>query len=177
MLTVTKLARECGLSRSTVLYYESVGLLKAPARSAGGYRCYDAKSQARLRLISVYRKAGLRLADIREILDRPATGASGVLTRRLAELDAEIERLRDHQQAIFRLLKGKTHIGRQKVINKEKWISIMKGAGFSPADMNRWHSEFEAQAPSEHQEFLQFLNIPAEEIRGIREESRKGAPR
>ncbi len=30
-LTVTQLARACGLSRTTVLYYESAGLLK-PAR-------------------------------------------------------------------------------------------------------------------------------------------------
>jgi MerR family transcriptional regulator, thiopeptide resistance regulator len=177
MLTVTKLARTCGLSRSTLLYYESAGLLQKPARTAAGYRRYDAKSEARLRQICVYRKAGLRLADIREILDRPQTGASAVLTRRLAELDGEIDRLRDHQRAIFRLLKGKTQIGRQKVINKENWISIMKAAGFSPADMNRWHSEFEALAPNEHQEFLQFLHIPAQEIQGIRKESRKGASR
>lgn len=175
MMTVTRLARKCGLSRSTLLYYESVGLLKAPARTAGGYRSFDSKSEARLRQICVYRKAGLRLADIREILDRPQTGACGVLTRRLAELDTEIERLRDHQQAIFRLLNGKIPIGRQRVINKEKWVTIMKAAGFSGEDMDRWHSEFEALAPEEHQEFLQFLHIPADEIQVIRQESRKGA--
>lgn len=28
MLTVSKLARRCGLSRSTLLYYESIGLLR-----------------------------------------------------------------------------------------------------------------------------------------------------
>ncbi len=177
MLTVTKLARQCGLSRSTLLYYEAVGLLKPPARTAGGYRTFDAKSEARLRQICVYRNAGLRLADIREILDRPQTSASAVLTRRLAELDAEVERLRDHQRAIFRLLKAKTPIGRQKVIDKEKWVSIMKAAGFSKDAMHRWHSEFEALAPNEHQEFLEFLHIPGEEIKKIREESRKGVPR
>lgn len=174
-MTVTKLARECGLSRSAVLYYESAGLLKAPARTAGHYRSYDATSVARLKQICVYRKAGLRLADIREILGRPATSASSVLTRRLAEIDAEVDRLRDHQRAIFRLLNGKTHIGRHKVISKEKWVAIMKSAGFSPDDMERWHAEFEAQAPNEHQEFLQFLNIPPDEIRRIREASRTHA--
>ena len=61
------------------------------------------------------------------------------------------------------------------MINKEKWVSVMKAAGFSNADMNRWHSEFEALAPEEHQEFLQFLHIPADEIKVIRQESRKGA--
>jgi len=35
-LTITKLARACGLSRTTVLYYESLGLVKGTvyARSA-----------------------------------------------------------------------------------------------------------------------------------------------
>jgi DNA-binding transcriptional MerR regulator len=169
------LARECGLSRSAVLYYESVGLLKVPSRTASGYRKYDSASVARLKQICVYRKAGLRLADIGQILQRPATDASAVLSRRLVEIDAEVDRLRDHQRAIFRLLKGKTNIGRQKVINKEKWISIMKAAGFSKDDMHRWHAEFETQAPNEHQEFLQYLNIPPDEIQRIREASRTHA--
>jgi hypothetical protein len=60
------------------------------------------------------------------------------------------------------------------MVTKEKWISIMKAAGFTETDMNRWHAEFEKSAPEEHQEFLEFLHIPAEEIRSIREWSRKG---
>jgi len=37
--------------------------------------------------------------------------------------------------------------------------------------MWRWHAEFEKTAPLEHQEFLEFLHIPAAEIRAIRERS------
>ena len=40
-------------------------------------------------------------------------------------------------------------------------------------DMRRWHREFERTAPDDHQEFLQYLHIPEEEIRSIREWSRK----
>jgi hypothetical protein len=40
--------------------------------------------------------------------------------------------------------------------------------------MHRWHREFEKSAPDEHQEFLEFLHIPAEEIKSIREWSRSG---
>lgn len=61
------------------------------------------------------------------------------------------------------------------MITKEKWISIMKAAGFSQEDMNRWHSEFEKMAPEEHQEFLEFLHIPAGEIDTIRQWSREAA--
>ena len=58
------------------------------------------------------------------------------------------------------------------MITKEKWVAIMRAAGFSEEDMRRWHQEFEKAAPSEHQEFLEFLRIPAEEIVKIRQFSR-----
>jgi DNA-binding transcriptional MerR regulator len=173
MLTVSKLAQDCGLSRSTVLYYESIGLLKAPLRTAGNYRNYGGRELARLRQICLYRNAGLSLADIREVLDSSDSGASSVLKRRLVELDGEIERLRDHQRAILRLLKVKILLRRNQLITKEKWVNVMKAAGFTDADMHRWHAEFEKSAPQEHEEFLTFLHIPSDEIRSIREWSRK----
>lgn len=41
MWTVSKLASRAGLSRTALLYYESIGLMRAPARSQGNYRFYD----------------------------------------------------------------------------------------------------------------------------------------
>jgi hypothetical protein len=41
--------------------------------------------------------------------------------------------------------------------------------------MHRLHTEFESNAPNEHQEFLEFLHIPEAEIRYIREWSRTKA--
>lgn len=172
-MTVTRLARQCGLSRSTVLYYESIGLLKPASRSDGNYRQYGENDLARLRQICVYRDAGVALADIRAILDRPEGDAVSVLKRRLVELDAEISRLREHQVAILKLLRSENSFQRLKMVTKDKWVSIMKAAGFAEADMARWHAEFEKSAPQEHQEFLEFLHIPADEIRSIREWSRK----
>jgi DNA-binding transcriptional MerR regulator len=175
MFTVTELARRCSLSRGTLLYYESIGLLKPPSRTAGNYRAYGEKDLQRLDRICVYRKAGLKLADIRDLLDRPGGGASDVLKRRLEEIDVEVERLREHQRAIFRLLRSKRPFGRNRVVTKEKWVSVMEAAGFTEAGMKRWHAEFERSAPGEHQEFLEFLHIPTEEIRKIRDWSKQNA--
>ena len=122
MLTVTRLARRCGLSRSTLLYYESIGLLKPAVRSDGNYRCYGEKDAVRLEKICAYRNAGLKLEDIRALLDGKASDAGGVLERRFLELNGEIERLRGHQRAIARLLR---HQGRMKMISKQKWVSII----------------------------------------------------
>ncbi len=174
MLTVSKLARRCGLSRSALLYYEAIGLMRPAARSGGNYRCYGDKDLQRLQQICLYRDAGLKLADIRSILDRPGGDASSVLKRRLLELDTEIQTLREHQRTILTLLQHKD-FRRTKVITKDKWVAIMKGCGFTQDQMHRWHEEFERAAPAEHQEFLEFLHINADEIKQIRDWSRKGA--
>ena len=174
MLTVSKLARCCGLSRGTLLYYESIGLLKAVSRSAAGYRRYGEKDLRRLRQICVYREAGLKLEDIRALLERPEDDASSVLKRRLVEINTEIETRRSHQRAILKLLRNYDFCEGTDMNTKEKWISIMKAAGFSETDMTRWHVEFERSAPEEHQEFLEFLHIGKEEITSIREWAKKG---
>src|SRR4051795_8847878 len=170
-LTVTFLARACGLSRGTVLYYESLGLLKPVRRSAGNYRLYGERDLERLRQVCLYRNAGLKL-DIRSILDRPHGDAASVLQRRLVELGGEIERLREHQRAIARLLGGANRLRRMRMVTKEKWVEVMRSAGFTDEQMRRWHMEFEKSAPEEHQEFLEFLHIPANEVVRIREWSK-----
>jgi DNA-binding transcriptional MerR regulator len=175
MWTVSKLAARCGLSRGTLLYYESIGLLKPPARSSGNYRTYGERDLRHLQQICVYRHAGLTLDDIRAIITQPVhreSDAAAVLKRRLAALDGEIEMRRAHQRAILKLLKNDL-IGRKKTMTKEKWVSVMKASGMTEADMHRWHAEFEKAAPDEHQEFLEFLHIPAQEIRTIRDSSRR----
>lgn len=175
MLTVTKLARRFHLSRGTLLYYESIGLLQPAGRTAGNYRAYGDKHLERLRQICEYRAAGLTLDDIRALLRKPDNDAASVLKRRLSALNGEIERLREHQRAILRLLQVKNSIWRTEMITKEKWTSIMRASGFSEDDMHRWHAEFERMAPDEHREFLQFLHIPEDEISSIREWSRGAA--
>lgn len=173
MLTVTQLARLCGLSRTTLLYYESIGLLPPASRSEANYRRYSNKDVERLRTICAYKDAGLRLSDIQQILDEESNEATAVLKRRLVELDGEIEKLREHQNAILVLLKAGDGEWRTLEMTKEKWVSIMHAAGFKEDDMRRWHKQFEQQAPEEHREFLEYLKIPVEEIDKIRAWSRE----
>jgi len=176
MLSVTQLARACSLSQTTVLYYESLGLLPAPPRSKGNYRQFGDRHLSCLRQICSYRSAGLKLADIRTLLGEPKRAeATSVLKRRLAEIGVEIERLKEHQRAILRLLEHRTTFVRRRDMNKEKWIAIMKAAGFAEDDMRKWHKEFERAAPEDHQEFLEYLKIPKTEIAQIRAWSREAA--
>ena len=97
------------------------------------------------------------------------TDASAVLRRRLVEIEQEVDRLRAHQASILQLLREDHDIWRSNMVTKEKWVEVMRKAGFSEEDMHRWHREFERSAPDEHQEFLEFLHVPDSEIRAIRE--------
>jgi DNA-binding transcriptional MerR regulator len=167
-LSVTQLARSCNLARSTVLYYERIGLLKTPRRTAARYRVYGERDAERLRRICTYRDAGLALPDIRRILDGPHNDAAEVLRRRLGELSGEIERMREHQRAIARLMLTTNQFRRIPMVTKEKFTAVLRAAGFSDEDMRRLHTEFEKSAPGEHQEFLEFLHIQPAEIQAIR---------
>jgi DNA-binding transcriptional MerR regulator len=49
---ISELADRVGVAPSTVRYYERVGLLALPSRTASGYRDYDETDAARLLFIS-----------------------------------------------------------------------------------------------------------------------------
>jgi DNA-binding transcriptional MerR regulator len=109
-LTVSALADQVGLSADTVRYYERVGLLPQPARSAAGYRLYDQDAVGRLRLIKGAQRAGLRLREIGELLQVadqglcPCGHTETLLRDRLAEVRAELDRLRALETELTRLL-------------------------------------------------------------------------
>ncbi len=171
MYTVTQLARRCGLSRTALLYYDSIGLLKPSARGRTRYRQYSAQDLERLRQICLYRDMGVALEDIGRILDGPDSELRARLESRLKEANDEIGRLRAHQHAILKLLRNPEVSARAGLITKEAWKSMLAAAGFTHDEMQAFHAEFERSAPEEHQRFLEFLRIPEEEIAGIRRES------
>ena len=175
MTTISTLARQFGLSRTTLLYYDRLDLLKPFRRSRSGYRLYSSAEANRLEQICFYRKMGIPLREMKELLDNPGANApSGILQRRLRVLDREIADLRKQQRSICELLKQKPLQKGEPMVNKERWVEIMGAAGFKEADMRNWHIQFEKMEPQAHQEFLESLKIPEDEIAEIREWSRKG---
>ena len=98
-LTVAALAAAVGVGRDTIRYYEKVGLLPRPPRTSGDHRRYPPAEVDRLRFIQGCQRLGLRLDDIRNLLEVRDTGrcacepAEALLGTRLTELDAELARL------------------------------------------------------------------------------------
>ena len=69
MITIGKLSAATGVNVETIRYYEQIGLLPAPARSAGNYRTYEGAHLRRLSFIRRARDLGFSLDQVRELLD------------------------------------------------------------------------------------------------------------
>lgn len=172
-MTISQLARKHGLSRSTLLYYDRIGLLRPCGRLGNSYRHYDADNEKRLRQVRLYRQTGLPLAEIRRILERPKKDLAAALERQLYEVLTQMETLRSRQRVIVELLKHRRLLEQVRNMDREKWVRLLRASGFTDEDLGRWHRDFERTDPPYHQRFLEFLGIPAGEIRAIREHSRQ----
>lgn len=173
MITVRKLAEKFGLSRTTLLYYDRIKLLRPTTRSKSGYRLYGDERIAQLRLICTYKNAGLTLKEIRELMAEPDKPDEGILRNRIIELDKEISNLRIQQRALVDLLRSIGDIDTAGSIDKDTWVEILRSSGMDRKDMQRWHAEFERNAPEAHHSFLRWLGIPEEEALEIRASSKK----
>ncbi len=171
MYTIGQLAKRFQLSRSTLLYYDTIGLLPASSRSAGGYRLYCQQAVQRMQQIQLYRQAGLPLESIRTLLTCGTDTPTAVLEGHLQQLNHEISRLRQQQQVMVRLLNSASAIKGSRTLNKQCWVEMLRAAGLDEAGMWKWHSEFEQYSPEAHQDFLESLGIDAQEIALIRQRS------
>ncbi len=98
------------MSADTVRYYERIGLLPQPERSATGYRLYTDDAVERLRLIKHAQRFGLRLEEVGELLQIrerglcPCGHTRTLLERRAADLDEQIAALSALREDIGNLL-------------------------------------------------------------------------
>ncbi|PRX64339.1 DNA-binding transcriptional MerR regulator [Nonomuraea fuscirosea] len=114
-MKIGDLARETGVSRRLLRYYEEQGLLR-PRRLPNGYREYTEADVAGVRHIRAMLAAGLPTAVIARLLDcvhdddgerMVPTGCPGMVTDLRHEqqrIAAEIDRLRTSQQALDTML-------------------------------------------------------------------------
>jgi len=109
-MSVAQLATRAGVRPDTIRYYERLGLLPAPPRTSGDHRRYPAESLDRLRFVQGAQRLGLRLREIKTLLDVRDTGscpcepAEQLLRRRMDELDAEMARLQALRADLARMV-------------------------------------------------------------------------
>ena len=99
-LAIGELGCLTGTKVETIRYYERIGLLAAPKRTAGNYRAYGPEHLKRLSFIRRSRDLGFSLDQVRALLDlsddrdRPCEAVDIIAKTHLAEVDRKIADLR-----------------------------------------------------------------------------------
>ena len=95
-LNIGALAKATGTKVETIRWYERVGLLAAPARTAGNYRTYGEAHLGRLSFIRRARDLGFSLDQIRTLLDlaedreRSCDAVDVIASEHLEDVDRKI---------------------------------------------------------------------------------------
>jgi MerR family mercuric resistance operon transcriptional regulator len=106
------LSRQSGVNVETIRYYERIGLLANPPRSAGGYRMYSAAHVGRLRFVRRARDLGLSIEEVRRLLslaDQKSKSCSKVrdlANHHLGDIRGRIADLRRMERVLSRLVEA-----------------------------------------------------------------------
>ena len=109
--TIGRLARETGCKVPTIRYYEQIGLLPEPGRSAGNQRIYDQRHLSRLAFIRHSRELGFSQAAIRQLLelsdhpDQPCAEVNQIAQAHLEEVNHRIARLESLKSELERMVR------------------------------------------------------------------------
>ena len=102
-LTIGQLAKATGVASKTIRYYEQIGVLPTPTRSAARYRQYDQSGVQRLRFIRRARSLGLPLREIKTLATALDGGRPGLRPRLLALVRQQLSAVQ-HQSDELQLL-------------------------------------------------------------------------
>ncbi len=114
MFSIGALSDETGVKVPTIRYYEEIGLIEAPARTAGNQRRYSRSDTQRLRFIRHARELGLSLEAIRDLIalsaspDRPCAEADLIVEQQLAALRERIAKLQRLERELARIAESCT---------------------------------------------------------------------
>lgn len=179
---VGDLCARSGLSRSALLYYDSIGLLAPSGRKPNNYRYYTEADLARLDRVLAYREAGVPLEAIKSLLSSPSGDpASDILRERLQAINESIRTLRAQRELTLHLLRAQATaensgdsrgaVGGDGPDGDGAFLEVLSRLGLTDAQRARLHRDFESIAPKGHERFLRFIGLGDEEIRAIRARS------
>jgi DNA-binding transcriptional MerR regulator len=124
-LAIGEIARRSGYAVQTLRYYEQIGLMPKPPRTAGGQRRYDETLLRRLLFIRHARDLGFDVEDIRSLLDlaakpnQPCASVDAIAKAHLKAIEDRIIRLTALRGELNRVLRAcaKGRIAECKVID------------------------------------------------------------
>ena len=123
------------MSAKTIRYYESIGLVAEPPRTASGYRTYGSEVVERLRFIREAQSTGLSLDEIASVLELKGAGerscghTADLVLRHLAEIDEQIERLRAARSTLAELAARASSLDPTTCTDPNRCQVIQAGSG------------------------------------------------
>jgi len=143
MYSISEVAARLDVARSTLLYYERIGLISPQRNPDNGYRRYSQQDLAQLFALKQLQRAGLSLKECQLCLQGALPNER--IRERLSALEREIRELHQAQSL----------------------LQAISGEGGS-AQSRAWHEEFEQRAPDAHFQWLReqgFSEMEALQIR------------
>lgn len=105
-LAIGDLGRQTGTKVNTIRFYENIGLLPRPIRTASGRRIYGEADVRRLAFIRHGRGLGFSVEEIRSLLaladepERDCAEAAAIARQHLLDIEARIARLKTLRDAL-----------------------------------------------------------------------------
>jgi MerR family transcriptional regulator, thiopeptide resistance regulator len=162
MYHIRQLAAKYGLTRTSLLHYDAIGLLSPLTRTEAGYRLYSEEDEKRLQNILLFRSMGISLDGIKKLLGHNESRLANALMIRLNELNQEIGNLRHQQENIINLFKEVTAFEQVLGLGNQDQIGRTLLNGIQPLE---WHEKFESMSPDLHREFLKLLDLVPDSIK------------
>ncbi|MCP4955119.1 MAG: MerR family transcriptional regulator [Photobacterium aquimaris] len=137
MYLISELAAKAGISRTTLLYYEKLGLIKG-LRLENGYRYYSDNDMQQLFLIQQLQSAGLTLKECQGCLD--AKLDKRVLRERLTQLDDDIAKKQQARELLLGLLGERSQRELHDSLNKNApsvYLNWLNKQGYSDKEALR----------------------------------------
>lgn len=109
-MKIGELSRATGTNIETIRYYERIGLLPEPDRTAANYRSYGDVHRARLSFVRHSRELGFTIEEIRSLLDladhpgRDCAEADRIATAHLEQVESKIAQLSALRDELARIV-------------------------------------------------------------------------
>jgi len=107
---IGELAQQTGSTTKTIRYYEQIGVMPQPERTASGYRDYNPDAVHQLKFIQSAQAAGLTLSEIHTIVAIGTTGSStckhveDLVENKIVDVDKRMTALQRTRAELTRVL-------------------------------------------------------------------------
>lgn len=110
-MQIGRVVERSGVPAKTIRYYEEIGLIAKPERTAGGYRAYGKQDIDILRFVNRARGLGFSINGVRDLLalyqdpERASADVKLISLERVQEIESKMKELDSMRRTLLHLAK------------------------------------------------------------------------